>query len=320
MRLHEHDPCPGCGEPLVLRQMRTIFTLFRRRHLLLCRVCDFTAVARRAAVSIRVKNGWNELFRFAFPARNREGAVEGAIMSTNFSIHDQTGHYLVLAQEARMSATRSTGTEHSALIDIAESWEKLAREREGIPPSHLTARQSLATAVIQRVKARVHRAWKDGLDPFVISNSWDRLVAALTRPHVLLSATSKFRQPLVFALVIMAGVSATPWFTAERDSPASEVDSPLRMDALAHWKSEVKSVRNLETIARVDLQPPVVLTLIVPLSLQAVQISDPKVAGKSSPVTGKRGVSRRPTTRRRATEPAPDTAPKPTDDPRALAS
>jgi hypothetical protein len=92
------------------------------------------------------------------------------------------------------------------------------------------------------------------------------------------------------------------------------------MDALAHWKSEVKSARNLETIARVDLQPPVVLTLIVPLSLQAVQISDPKVAGKSSPVTAKRGVGRRPVTRRRATEPAPDTASKPTDDPRALAS
>lgn len=118
MRLHENDSCPDCGELLVLRRVRTAYTLFRGQHLLICPGCNFRAVARRAAES-----------------SNRY-------------------RYLVLAQEARMSAQRYEGKEQAALIGTAESWEKRARETDDAPTSDLTAE------VTQRGKSQCIRSGK----------------------------------------------------------------------------------------------------------------------------------------------------------------
>jgi hypothetical protein len=120
---------------------------------------------------------------------------------------------------------------------------------------------------------------------------------------LLVSGARKFRPLLVSALLIAAGVAATSWFTLDRNSAVSEAESLPRTNALADWKSKLNTQRDLGTIASVDLQPPIVLTLIEPVSLQEVQISEPKVAAKGSSVTDKRRIGRPPITRRRANEP-----------------
>ena len=124
---------------------------------------------------------------------------------------------------------------------------------------------------------------------------------------LLVSGARKFRPLLVSALLIAAGVAATSWFTLDRNSHSTVSEEELlpRTNALADWKSKVNARRYPGTIARVDLQPPIVLTLIEPVFLQEVQISHPKVAAKGSSVTNKRRIGRPPITRRRANEPGP---------------
>lgn len=244
MRLRQMDSCPNCGEPLVLRNMRSFSTLFLKRHVLRCQVCRFTAVGRRATASalpIRVRNPLlrrvrDALLGFTVRARSRE----------------QGGHYLVLAQEARMSAKRFEGTEHPALVALAESWEKLARKARDHPRP--------------AVMARAHRASK---------------------------AARKYGQLLGMAFVIMIGAAATLWFAVDGDSTAvnaSEAEVTPRTNALVQWRSEANAPRRFEQVATVI--HPVVLTVIVSLPLQEVQISDPPMASKSLPVTRNQATKR----------------------------
>jgi len=46
-RLYVGDECPQCGDPLMLGHTRSIVTLFKRRPLLQCQMCNFVVKARR---------------------------------------------------------------------------------------------------------------------------------------------------------------------------------------------------------------------------------------------------------------------------------
>jgi len=116
---------------------------------------------------------------------------------------------------------------------------------------------------------------------------WQKaLVAGLGGAHVGLSAASRFRHALVLVLV-MIGASTTSRVTVDRVATtvkASEVEAP-------HWKSEVNSRGILEALAIADVpRPPKVFTLIVPVSLHAVQISDSKMTVKGSALTSKKSI------------------------------
>jgi predicted RNA-binding Zn-ribbon protein involved in translation (DUF1610 family) len=47
MRLYVGDRCPECGEPLLLRERRSVLAFFRKHTVLQCPVCNFVAMARR---------------------------------------------------------------------------------------------------------------------------------------------------------------------------------------------------------------------------------------------------------------------------------
>src|SRR6185436_13833868 len=100
----------------------------------------FTAVGRRATAS-------------ALPIRVRNLLLRRMRNVLGFTVprsRDQGGHYLVLAQEARMSAKRFEGAEHPALDALAESWEKLARKAHGQPRPAVMARAHRASKAARK--------------------------------------------------------------------------------------------------------------------------------------------------------------------------
>ena len=103
----------------------------------------------------------------------------------------------------------------------------------------------------------------------------------------------KYGQTLGLAFVIMIGAAATLWLAVHGDSTAvnaSETQVTPRTNALVQWRSEVNALRRFERVATVI--HPMVLTVIVSLPLQEVQISDPPMASKSLSVTRNQATKR----------------------------
>lgn len=240
MRLHDNDPCPDCSERIVLRRVRNASTLFRRQHVLMCPACNFRAVARRERNSSNTR-------------------------------------YLILAQEARVSAQRYEGKKQAALIGSAESWEKQARETADLLSSVMTAE------VIPRSGSNLHM----------------RDIRAMLRGSFGMADTfNQFQKPVVFALVFLLAGLLPMRFAVDADiATVKASEAGLSAVAVSEGAIRRSSVRYQAAIAShpvavADVRP-VTLGSLMPILLQDVQIADSNIVANRSSRPSKAAIKKR---------------------------
>ena len=192
-----------------------------------------------------------------------------------------------------MGAQRSQGKERAALIGIAESWEKRARDAEDMLSADGKGGPRLVAVAIQRARTHWHRVRK---------GSQDLCAGTLDGVRALESTDGTLQRALMLAFMIIAGAVATSSFLVGKDSAAPNGVEPEMIplhntSALVQWKPEVNAPRNLAMVAIADFHP-MFLPLVVWAPSQVIEISDAKFAAKASRVIGRPGIKRQPTATR----------------------